>query len=312
MKKGEVKHIVITEEHADRRIDNFLIRYMKGVPKSRLYQMLRKGEVRVNSSRVKQTYRLSAGETVRLPPLYQEPHVPLGSPSSFLLEKVRDSIIYEDDALIALNKPSGIVVHSGSGRRFGIIEALRELRPGAGTLELVHRLDQATSGCLLVAKDNMYLRGLHNALKSGRMNKCYIALVMGCMKKDFTEVKKPLHRNALRSGERMVQVCDDGKHAITHFRRERLYPNASLVSIDLMTGRTHQIRVHAAYIGHPLAGDEKYGDREFNKYLKRFGLSRLFLHASSIRFDSPISGREIEIKAPIADELSLFLDNFGA
>lgn len=312
MKKGEVKHIVITEEHAGRRIDNFLMRHMKGVPKSRLYQMLRKGEVRVNSARVKQTYRLIAGETVRLPPLYRDPPISSGSPSPILLEQVRDSVIYEDDALIALNKPSGIVVHSGSGRRFGIIEALRKLRPGAETLELVHRLDKATSGCLLIAKDNKYLRRLHTALKSGQMNKTYITLVKGRMKKDFTEVKKHLSRNAVRSGERMVQVCDDGKHAMTYFRRERLYPNASLVSIDLMTGRTHQIRVHAAYIGHPLAGDEKYGDREFNKYLKRLGLSRLFLHASSIRFDSPISGREIEIKAPIPDDLQLFLDNFGA
>ena len=312
LKKTEVKHIVITEEHAGRRIDNFLMRHLKGVPKSRLYQMLRKGEVRVNSCRVKQTRRLAAGETVRLPPLFQESHDFDGSPSAFLLEQVRDSLIYEDDALIVLNKPSGIVVHSGSGRRFGVIEALRELRPEYETLELVHRLDRATSGCLLVAKDNMCLRHLHTALRSGKLTKRYIALLKGHLKKEMIEVIQPLRRNSLRSGERVVQVSDDGKHAITHFHRERLFPQASLVEVDLMTGRTHQIRVHAAHIGHPLAGDEKYGDREFNKHMKQCGLSRMFLHASSIRFNLPSSGQEVEFKAPLPVELQTFLNNFGS
>jgi 23S rRNA pseudouridine955/2504/2580 synthase len=308
MKKTEVKHIVITEDHAGRRVDNFLMRHLKGVPKSRLYQMLRKGEVRVNSCRVKQTYRLVAGETVRLPPLFQESYDYDSSPSPFLLEQVRNSVIYEDDALIVLNKPSGIVVHSGSGRHFGVIEALRELRPEYETLELVHRLDRATSGCLIVAKDNMCLRQLHTALRSGKLTKRYSALLKGQLKKELTKVNMPLRRNSLRSGERVVQVSDDGKLAITIFHREHLFKLASLAEVDLMTGRTHQIRVHAAHIGHPLAGDEKYGDREFNKYMKQCGLSRMFLHASSIRFNSPSSGKEVEFKVPLPDELQTFLD----
>ncbi|OGT30510.1 MAG: hypothetical protein A2W28_07715 [Gammaproteobacteria bacterium RBG_16_51_14] len=312
MKKSEVKHIIITNEQAGRRIDNFLMRHMKGIPKSRLYQMLRKGEVRVNSNRIKQTYRLEAGDTVRLPPLYQETTAPGGSPSLFLLERIRDSIIYEDDVLIVLNKPSGIVVHSGSGRRFGVIEVLRVLRPGDRSLELVHRLDGATSGCLLIAKDNVYLRYLHSVLKSGQMAKSYIALVKGHLKKPSIKVEQPLSRNLLRSGERMVQVRDDGKRAITCFRCERLYPQASLANVELLTGRTHQIRVHAAHIGHPLAGDDKYGDREFNRRLKNFGLSRLFLHASSIQFKSPSSGREIKIKAPLPEDLQVFLNTYGS
>ena len=312
MKKSEVKHIIITNEQAGRRIDNFLMRHMKGIPKSRLYQMLRKGEVRVNSNRIKQTYRLEAGDTVRLPPLYQETTTPGGSPSLFLLERIRDSIIYEDDVLIVLNKPSGIVVHSGSGRRFGVIEVLRVLRPGDRSLELVHRLDGATSGCLLIAKDNVYLRYLHSVLKSGQMAKSYIALVKGHLEKPSIEVVQPLSRNLLRSGERMVQVRDDGKRAITCFRCERLYPQASLVNVELMTGRTHQIRVHAAHIGHPLAGDDKYGDREFNRRLKHYGLSRLFLHASSIQFKSPSAGREIKIKAPLPEDLQVFLNTYGS
>jgi len=292
------------------RIDNFLIRYFGNIPKSRIYQMLRKGEVRINRGRVKQTYKLIKGDILRLPPVYLDER-DSSTPARYLQQKISDSIIFEDDELIIINKPSGIVVHSGSGQTHGVIEAFRSIGGEYEKLELVHRLDKDTSGCLILAKNIPVLRQLHVAIKNEEVKKSYSALLAGRLNKKKWTVNNPLSKNIIRSGERIVTIDERGKSAVTIFFRERKFVFASLVNIDLITGRTHQIRVHSASIGHPVIGDTKYGDRAINSEFKKLGLKRMFLHAKSLTFRSPASEKKITVKAPLEKDLIELLEKLG-
>jgi len=300
--KPAVQWVEISAEDAGQRIDNFLQRFLKGVPKSRIYRLLRKGEVRVNKARAKPEYRVRSGDQVRIPP------VRVAAPGEIVagareMGRLLDAVLYEDDRLLVLNKPAGMAVHGGSGLSFGVIEALRALRPDAPYLELVHRLDRDTSGCLLIAKRRSELRTLHALLRSAQVEKRYLLLVQGDWGAGRHEVKASLRKSLLRGGERLVQVDPEGKQALTRFRLLESYPGASLMEAELKTGRTHQIRVHAAYAGHPLAGDDKYGDSGFNRQMRTLGLKRLFLHAHYIAFTDAEAGRTIEVSAPLSADL---------
>ena len=306
-----VQQLTIDEGHAGQRIDNFLGWCLKGVPKSRIYRLVRKGEVRVNSRRVRQDYRLQMGDRVRVPPVRRPQPREKGTPDPRSRERIAHSILHEDAALLVLDKPSGIAVHGGSGRSFGIIEALRTMRPRAPFLELVHRLDKDTSGCLVVAKKRSTLRALHESFRGHRVEKTYLALVAGRLTGGRRTVSEPLRRNTLRSGERIVRVDAEGKASKTVFTVRAATAAASLAEIVIHTGRTHQIRVHAASTGHPLAGDPKYGDREFNKLTRKSGLRRLFLHAHRLRFPHPADGQNMSIRAPLPPELVEVLGEMG-
>ena len=297
-----VQWLDISAEQAGQRIDNFLLRFLKGVPKSRIYRLLRKGEVRVNKGRIKPTYRLQSGDQVRIPPL-RVSESKSASPSGQSVQKLADAILYEDERLLVLNKPAGMAVHGGSGLSFGVIEALRVLRPQAPYLELVHRLDRDTSGCLLIAKRRSELRMLHQLLRNGDIDKRYLLLVQGDWSKGPYRINAALKKNLLRGGERMVRVDEDGKTALTQFRYLDSYGGASLMEAELKTGRTHQIRVHAAHAGHPLAGDEKYGDAYFNRRMRSLGLKRLFLHAHTLAFEDDERHRSIHVSAPLSADL---------
>ncbi len=309
-KKSSVQLITINSDDDTRRIDNFLMSKLKGVPKSRIYQMLRKGEVRVNKGRIKQSYRLQLDDVVRIPPVSISTAIDQGKPPAYMLEMVRSAFLFEDDDLIALNKPSGIVVHSGSGRSFGIIEILRYLRPEQPNLQLIHRIDQDTSGCLLLSKTGQGLRALHKALRGNQVEKKYIALLKGDIGKQELKVDVPLGKNIMLSGERLVQVDKDGKVAQSSFKRLRRFQDTCLVNVRIETGRTHQIRVHSRHIGHPVVGDDKYGDRDLNKIFRRSGLIRMFLHAAQL--DLPDYGKGgLSINAPLTANLQEFLDSHG-
>ena len=303
----KARQLQVNADHAGRRIDNFLAGYLKDIPKSRLYQMLRKGEVRVNSARIKQDHRLKAGDKIRIPPLFLGKCLDDVQIPDKLKKILTDNILYEDNSLLVLNKPAGISVHGGTKQQFGIIEAMRKFKPDRECLDLVHRLDKNTSGCLLIAKSHRTLRSLHEQLKKGDIEKNYIALLKHRIKRKFLEVNIPLKKNKLVSKERIVQANSDGKKAVTKFLIEKHFNNSSLAKIRLLTGRTHQIRVHAAQLGYPVAGDIKYGDRNFNKELRKAGLKRLFLHAESLKFINPESGKYIYINAPLPDELTKVL-----
>ena len=311
-----VSFLTVDEEHAERRLDNFLIGHFGSLPKTRIYQMIRTGEVRVNKGRIKQNYRLQAGDMVRIPPVHITSRENLSKPPGRLSELIRNSIIYEDEYLLAINKPSNIAVHSGSGVQYGVIEILRAQRPEAHFLELVHRLDRATSGCLLIAKDHKTLRGMHDILKSGEVKKMYLALLKGQLTKTLQTVDLSLRKTGTPSGDRKVRVDKSGNQALTHFHLLKRFNLASLSRVELMTGRTHQIRVHAASIDHPLAGDEKYGDWEFNRAMKKSGLKRLFLHAETLSFEMPGTGKQgtgkqINLTAQLPDELEQCLDQLA-
>ncbi len=293
-----VQTLLAGGEDAGQRIDNFLIRHLRGVPRTHIYRILRTGEVRVNSGRVRQGYRLAAGDRVRIPPL-RVVSAPPARPSASLIERVEGWILREEDDWLALDKPSGIAVHGGSGLRHGLIEALRAARPQARGLELVHRLDRETSGCLLVAKRRSALRALHQALRSGTVDKRYLALALGRWPRARERVDAPLQRFVLRSGERMVRAGEGGKPARTRFRVLGYAPQATLLEARPVTGRTHQIRVHAALAGNPLAGDPKYGG---GARVRVPGLRRLFLHAHALRFAAP-GGGEVTICAALPEEL---------
>ncbi|MGC6386489.1 23S rRNA pseudouridine(955/2504/2580) synthase RluC [Ewingella sp. S1.OA.A_B6] len=295
-----VQLISISEDEAGQRIDNFLLKILKGVPKSMIYRIVRKGEVRVNKKRIKPEYKLLADDIVRVPPVRVAERDEI--PVSAKLDKVAaltDCILYEDDHLLILNKPSGTAVHGGSGLSFGVIEGLRALRPEARFLELVHRLDRDTSGVLLVAKKRSALRSLHEQLRMKGMQKDYLALVRGEWQSHCKVVQAPLLKNILQSGERIVRVNAQGKPSETRFKIEERYEFATLVKASPVTGRTHQIRVHAQHAGHPIAFDDRYGDREFDGQLAGTGLSRLFLHAAALRFEHPGTGETMRIEAPL-------------
>lgn len=292
-----VQHIEIEAGFAGQRIDNFLLTRLKGVPKTLVYRILRKGEVRVNKGRVKPEYRLCAGDVLRIPPVrMSEPDAPPTIANS-LLERLEASIVYEDNSLLVVNKPAGIAVHGGSGLNFGIIEAFRRLRLQCSELELIHRLDRDTSGLLMLAKKRSQLRHIHAALRDGTVDKGYMALVSGRWPASRKIVSAPLLRSNLRSGERMVEVNPAGKESTTRFHVLRRFDDfATLIHASPITGRTHQIRVHTLHAGHPIAGDEKYGDEAFSKTIRELGGKRLFLHAHHLKL-TLADGKTLELHA---------------
>lgn len=303
-----VKMLEISEDEAGQRIDNYLMAKLKGVPKSLIYRIVRKGEVRVNKGRIKPEYKLQCGDVVRVPPVRVSEKTQ--APVSSKLNKVaslEQQIIFEDDCLLVINKPSGIAVHGGSGLSFGVIEGLRALRPEARFLELVHRLDRDTSGILLVAKKRSALRHLHEQLRIKTVQKDYLALVRGQWQSHVKVVQAPLLKNELASGERIVKVSPEGKPSETRFSIEERYPTATLVKASPVTGRTHQIRVHTLHAGHPIALDDKYGDKDFDAEMRALGLNRLFLHAASIRFEHPKTGETLRLNAPLDEKMKAIL-----
>ena len=296
--------MTVDASQAQRRVDNFLVRELAKVPKTRIYRMLRRGEIRINGGRVKQDYRLQVGDKVRIPPVHYRAAENKAVPNKHQIEKVRESLIFENNDLLALNKPAGLTVHGGSGQSLGVIEILRYMRPAEDGLQLVHRLDRDTSGCLLIAKNIDCLRWLHECLRAGRIEKEYQALLKGVLRADKMEVNAPLRKNTVRAGERMAAVTEGGKHARTRFICVTRYGTATLARVLINTGRTHQIRVHASHIRHPIAGDSKYGDREFNQSMRKRGLKRLFLHASRLQLPAwPGQQQELAIEAPLPQEL---------
>jgi len=299
----QVQFITIDDNHAGQRIDNFLVTLLKGVPKSRVYRILRKGEVRVNKKRIKPVYRLADGDIVRVPPIRMSEEKELPNPKLAMVASLEQHIIFEDNYLIVMNKPSGIAVHGGSGLKFGLIEGLRALRPDAKSLELVHRLDRDTSGCILIAKRRSTLRALHEQLREKTVEKNYLALVDGQWDKADKAVNAPLLKNTVQSGERIVRVSPEGKDSYTKFKIEQRFENCTLVQASPVTGRTHQIRVHTLHAGHPIAGDDKYGDKDFDKQMKSCGLNRLFLHSASIRFFHPNEEKTMFFEAPMDEPL---------
>ncbi|HWW30453.1 MAG TPA: RluA family pseudouridine synthase [Steroidobacteraceae bacterium] len=298
----------VSADEAGQRIDNFLMRHFKTVPRSRVYRLLRKGEVRVNRKRVDAEYRIREGDEVRLPPVRIDASEEPGRPSSSLLELLERAVIFQDRHLLVVDKPAGVAVHGGSGMSFGVIEALRASRPRE-TLELVHRLDRDTSGCLLVARDRTTLTALHAVIRNGGMHKTYLALVAGSWQLGTKRIDAPLATDNRVHGERHVRVAAAGKDSVSVFKPVQFFGSlATLMEVDIPTGRTHQIRVHASFAGHPLLGDDKYGDRERNAELKRHGLKRTFLHAQSVAFDWPGSGVPFHVSAPLPGELAGVLD----
>jgi len=311
-KKAGVRQVVIDANQHNRRIDNFMFRELGKVPKSRVYQMLRRGEIRVNGGRVKPEYRLQTGDTVRIPPVYIDIHVKTEQPGSRLLQLVGDSQIFENADLLVLNKPAGLSVHGGSGQPFGIIEIMRQIRPADMDLQLVHRLDRETSGCLMIAKNTLYLRWLHDCLREGRIQKQYLALLSGKLQTKSVEVSVPIQKNIAKSGERMATVSDLGKHALTIFTRLQIFNQATLARVEINTGRTHQIRVHAAHIQHPVAGDSKYGDKHFNQVMRQLGLKRLFLHAQALVIPARHGKHDgLMLEAALPPDLRSLLDIFN-
>lgn len=305
---NSVQYRQIDADHVGQRLDNYLISSCKGVPKSHIYRLVRQGQVRINRGRRRVDYRLRLGDVVRIPPLRVAAPSPVLTAAAARPFSIERCIMHEDDDLLVIDKPAGLAVHGGSGLSLGLIEALRARRPHARFLELVHRLDRDTSGLLLVAKRRVALLALHEALRTGQVEKRYIALVRNHWPAHMQQVKVPLHKFQLRSGERMVEVSGTGKEATTRFAAKRRFSDSTLVDIELLTGRTHQARVHAAYAGHPIAGDVKYGERGFNRLMRQRGLTRLFLHASRLRFKQPGSGRKLTITAPLPAELAQVLE----
>ncbi|WP_184096297.1 RluA family pseudouridine synthase [Silvimonas terrae] len=306
--KASVNFIEITSEQAGQRLDNFLLRELKGVPKSRVYKIIRGGEVRVNKGRVDVTYRLETGDIVRVPPV-RVADAPDIAPAQAAAQRIDLPILFEDDALLAINKPAGLAVHGGSGVNFGVIELLRAQRPEAKFLELVHRLDRETSGILMVAKKRSALVKLHDMLRDNHnIDKRYLAMVLGVWPDDKRHLRFKLFKYHTPEGERRVKVTQDGQEAHTVVYRRRVGEHYSLVECELKTGRTHQIRVHLASAGFPILGDEKYGDFPLNKQLPKEGLKRMFLHAWQLTLAHPISGEELKIEAPLPTELAQFVE----
>jgi 23S rRNA pseudouridine955/2504/2580 synthase len=307
LSKASATWLQVGEEGDAQRVDNYLTRLLKGVPKSHIYRILRSGEVRVNSGRVGPEHRLKAGDRVRVPPVRSAAratpaHLP--EPASL---RLASHILHEDEALLVIDKPAGMAVHGGSGVSLGVIEHLRRERPAASFLELVHRLDRETSGVLLVAKKRSALTALHGQLRQGQAQKFYLTLVKGAWRDAKRAVTLPLHKYVLQTGERRVRVESEGQEAHTIFRGKRALPGFTLLEAELKTGRTHQIRVHLAHLGFPIAGDDKYGDFELNKTLARAGLKRMFLHACRMTVIHPTSGRAVTFEAPLPPELERFL-----
>ncbi|MFZ5722778.1 MAG: 23S rRNA pseudouridine(955/2504/2580) synthase RluC [Pseudomonadota bacterium] len=311
------RRVEIDEQSDGQRIDNFLLSELKGAPRTLVYRILRSGEVRLNSGRAKPSDRVHAGDIVRIPPLrLASPGTP-AVPGAGLVRAIEDAILYEDEHLLVLNKPAGLAVHGGSGVSLGVIEALRQLRPHAKFLELVHRLDRDTSGCLVIAKKRSALLALQKQMRGGSdddegMGKIYLVLVKGRWKGRQHRIEAPLQKNTLASGERMVRVSRDGKQSITEFEVIERFADCSLVEARLLTGRTHQIRVHCQHAGHPVGGDPKYGDEAFNRELRQRGLKRMFLHAMRLDFSHPADERAMRMEAPPDAALTAILATLRA
>jgi 23S rRNA pseudouridine955/2504/2580 synthase len=306
--KSPVVMHTISADEAGQRLDNFLMRHFKTVPRSRVYRLVRKGEVRVNRKRVDADYRIQEGDEVRLPPVRIEAGDEPGRPSSSLMELLERAVIFQDRHILVIDKPAGVAVHGGSGMSFGVIEALRASRPRE-TLELVHRLDRDTSGCLLIARDRTTLRALHALIRDGGMHKTYLALVAGSWQLGTKRIDAPLATDNRQHGERHVRVAAAGKDSVSVFKPIQFFGAlATLMEVDIPTGRTHQIRVHASFAGHPLLGDDKYGDKDRNAELKAQGLKRTFLHAQSVAFDWPGTGVPFHVSAPLPAELAAVID----
>jgi len=293
----KAKWLVIGEESEAQRIDNFLLRELKGVPKSHVYRVLRSGQVRVNSGRVKPDYRLRAGDRVRLPPIRTAQKPPAARPLDL-------PVVLEDASLLVIDKPSGLAVNGGSGVSFGVIESLRAARPQAKVLELAHRLDRDTSGLLILCKRRSALVELHRMLREGEVRKIYLAVVKGALEERTLELRESLHKHVTASGERRVSVQADGMSALTRVTRLKSGGEFSLLEVELMTGRTHQIRVHLAHAGHPVIGDDKYGDFALNRALRQ----RLLLHAARLSFRHPLSGEPVKLESPMPAEMKAFLE----
>jgi 23S rRNA pseudouridine955/2504/2580 synthase len=302
LSKPRATTLEVGEEAAAQRIDNFLLRHLKGVPKSHVYRVLRSGEVRVNSGRVKPEYRLRPGDRVRVPPIrISEKKGPPPKPLEF-------PVVHEDGALLVVDKPAGVAVHGGSGVSFGVIESLRASRPQAKALELAHRLDRDTSGLLIVAKKRSALVELHRMLRDGEVEKLYLTVAKGHWEGAGRELRESLHKYVDAKGERRVAVHENGMVAITQVRRLEANKDFSLLEVRLMTGRTHQIRVHLAHAGHPVLGDDKYGDFELNRRLEKAGVRRLFLHASRLAFCHPLTKERLELRSPLPADMKAFVD----
>ncbi len=303
-RQGGVQHVEIGADRDGQRVDNALAALLKGVPRSLVYRLVRKGQVRVNGRRVKPDTRLKEGDTLRVPPVRtaEKGH---GQPPAGRIRAVEEAIIHEDRHFLVLDKPAGMASHGGSGIDHGAIELLRAARPG-DMLELAHRLDRDTSGVLVLARTRQALTGLQACIREGRVTKQYLALLTGRPARARFDVNVPLRKSVMQGGERMVQVAADGKPSLSFFRQVERYADASLMEVTLDTGRTHQIRVHAAHVGHPLAGDSKYGERETNRRFRQWGLGRLFLHASHFAFD--LDGRTHAFSSPLPEELRAVLD----
>jgi 23S rRNA pseudouridine955/2504/2580 synthase len=301
----------VGEEGDAQRIDNYLTRLLKGVPKSHVYRILRSGEVRVNSRRVGPDHRLKSGDRVRVPPIRTAVRADAATVPRRAQARFAGRVLHEDEALLVIDKPAGLAVHGGSGISSGVIEQLRFERPQARFLELVHRLDRDTSGVLVLAKKRSALTELHRQLREGAAHKLYLALTRGRWNDAKRNVTLSLHKYVLASGERRVRVQDDGQAARTIFRVKRAWADYSLVEAELKTGRTHQIRVHLAHLGHPIAGDDKYGDFDLNKSLAREGLKRMFLHACKLTVRHPVSGAEVTFESPLPPELAGFVDKLN-
>lgn len=311
-----VKIVKVPEDRDGQRLDNFLIGLLKGAPRSLIYKIIRDGQVRINGKRAKPEYRLDEGDEVRVPPVKIEQADPNRAPPKSMLEKLAASIVFEDKALLVINKPSGIATHGGSGVSFGVIEGLRALRPNEA-LELVHRLDRDTSGVLVLAKKRSALLQLQALMREqdeeDGPEKQYLALLVGKMPSGTMTVTAPLQKSVMQGGERMVRVDPAGKASVSHFTLLERRAGYSFCKIRIETGRTHQIRVHAAHIGHPVAGDDKYGDKEANKKLSsQFGLKRLFLHAASMQFALNDGQTPYTLNAPLAPELDEVLNRLSA
>jgi 23S rRNA pseudouridine955/2504/2580 synthase len=319
--RTEVRHFEVSEDEAGQRLDNYVHKHLGDVPRSRVYRIIRKGEVRINGHRAGPDTRLQARDKIRIPPVRVRSPEEIGRPSAELQDTVRKAIVYEDDNLLVLDKPAGLAVHGGSGVSFGAIEALRALRPRE-SLELVHRLDRDTSGVLLVARNAGALRTVHALLREGGFEKRYLALLKGKWELGRKRIDVPLRTDIRVGGERTVKAHASGKPSISEFRPVQFFgKRATLVEVTIFTGRTHQIRVHAQHAGHPVAGDEKYGDESFNGELREIGLDRMFLHAHSVSFEWPVGRGEgtprgpsgpFSVNTPLPPGLAAVLDQLGS
>jgi 23S rRNA pseudouridine955/2504/2580 synthase len=309
--RTSVQHFEVTEDEAGQRLDNYVQKHLAGVPRTRVYRVIRKGEVRVNGKRAGPETRLNVSDKIRIPPVRVLPAADPGKPPLDMVARVREAIVHEDERLLVIDKPAGVAVHGGSGVSFGVIEALRAGRPEE-YFELAHRLDRDTSGILIVARKGAALRTLHELLREEGFEKRYLALLKGPWDLGEKRIDAPLRTDTRVGGERTVKVAAGGKPSVSIFRPVQFFGRtATLMEVILETGRTHQIRVHAQHAGHPVAGDEKYGDPDFNAAMRELGLRRMFLHASSVSFQWP-EGGEFSINTPLPAELGALLDKLGA